>query len=634
MADPSLTRALDPAKAQRLLAAACDNIRGLENNACVLENELLQSRVEARQLNATLDSSPLVALSKLITRLRIKVLPPGSGPHSFVRWVIGRSRRLRMPPYPDPYPVWIARHEPQAFAQLQAPSNAAPCIYFLLTGHGSALQASLKSVLAQTDPNWRLLLTVAAPYPFEDARIQTVEAPAHASAAAVWNKALESAPDGYVAILRPGDHLAPGAVSALRGTLEKEPRIGMIYSDEDAIDGVGRRCDPLFKPDWSPETFRAMDYMGNLTAFHLPLVREIGGFRPEFGEAAVYDLALRASEKTASIRHSPLVLYHSQKASVRQRGYGLDGSRAVQEHLDRLQLAGEVAAESTQGLRQIRYRVGLPLVSIVIPSKDQPRLLERCVESLLAGDYPSQEIVLVDTGSVTPEAREVNARLALRPGVRLLHWDQPFNYSAVNNFAVRQARGDVLTFLNDDTEVISPDWLERMLEYALQPNVGAVGAKLLYSNETIQHAGIVLGLKNIICGHLLQRAPDSAAAGHPLAVARNVSAVTGACLMMRRSVFDEVGGFEEQFAGDFNDVDLCLKVRQSGYQVIWTPHARLFHHECQTRGKISIVNGTRHTLFVLERLLFLDRWGAVVGRGDPFYNPNLNQDEADGTVRR
>jgi GT2 family glycosyltransferase len=160
--------------------------------------------------------------------------------------------------------------------------------------------------------------------------------------------------------------------------------------------------------------------------------------------------------------------------------------------------------------------------------------------------------------------------------------------------------------------------------------VGAVGAKLLYSDGTLQHAGIVLGLENLICGHLLRRVPD--ATGYPLAVVRNVSAVTGACLMMRRSVFDEVGGFEEQFAGDFNDVDLCLKVGQSGYQVIWTPYAQLFHHECQTRG--TIINPTRHALFALERLLFLDRWGAVVARGDPFYNPNLNDDEADCTARR
>ena len=604
MADPSLTRALDPVNAQRLLAAACHDIRGLEENARGLEAELHQTRAKALQLQAALAalaSSPHLKLSRRLVRLRNKILPPGGVPHSLVRWVTGRSRcKPPKPTPPDPYHVWIARHEAEAFAQLPAASDAAPCISFVLNGDGPAYQATVQSIHAQTDPNWRLI------------------------------RSMESAADGYVAVLRPGVLLAPVAVAALRLALEKEPQIGIIYSDEDALDDAGRRCNPIFKPDWSPETFRATYYFGNLTAFHLPIVREVGGLRPEFGEAAVYDLALRVSEKTASIRHTPLVLCHSATAQMGRTASSPKAARAVQEHLDRLQVAGEIAAESPQGFRRVHYRVGRPLISILIPSKDQPRLLERCVESLLTGKYPSQEIVLVDTGSVTPESRAVNSRLASRPGVRLLQWDQPFNYAAVNNFAVRHARGEVLTFLNDDTEVITPDWLERLLEHALRPNVGAAGAKLLYSNGTLQHAGIVLGLKNKICGHLLQHAPD-AASDRLLAVARNVSAVTGACLMMRRSVFDEVGGFDEQFAGDFNDVDLCLKARQRGYQVIWTPHARLYHHECQTRG--TLVNPARHALFALERLLFLDRWGAVVERGDPYYNPNLNRDEADCTPR-
>jgi O-antigen biosynthesis protein len=634
MADPSLTSALDPANAPRLLAAACYNIRGLEDSARGLEAQLHQSRAEARQLHAALTalaSSPHLTLSQRITRLRNTLLPPGSSRLSFARWITGRSRRQpALPPTPaDPYQNWIERYERPAFAQLPAASETAPRIHFLLAGRGLALQASVQSIVAQTDPNWRLFLTAAEPISFEDARIQTV-AP-QASLPAAWNAALELASDGFVAVLRPGAQLAPVAVAALRLALEKDPRAGMIYSDEDALDDAGRRCDPLFKPDWSPEMFRAVDYVGNLTAFDLTLVREVGGFRPEFGEAAFYDLALRISEKAASIVHAPLVLCHSSKPLTEPKDYKSYSSRAVQEQLDRLQIGGEVAAQPS-GVRHVHYRVGRPLTSILIPSKDQPRLLKSCVESLLAGDYPNQEIVLVDTGSVTPEARAVNARLASRPGVRLLHWDRPFNYSAVNNFAVRQARGEVLAFLNDDTEVITPDWLERMLEHALQPNVGAVGAKLLYSNGTLQHAGIVLGLKDKICGHLLQHAPDDAEHAKHLAVARNVSAVTGACLVMRRSVFDEAGGFEEQFAGDYNDVDLCLKVRQRGYQVIWTPHARLFHHECQTRG--TILNPTRHALYALERLLFLDRWGAVVNRGDSFYNPNLNQDEADCTLRR
>jgi O-antigen biosynthesis protein len=665
MADPSLTSALDPANAQRLLSAACHNIRGLEEGARGLEAELHHSRAEARELQAelhrsraearelqaafsTLASSPYLAISRRIVCLRNRLLPPGSARLYFLRWVAGRpvhppsfptlppapaSPDQTLPPAPaSPYQTWIARHETPAFAQMPVASDAAPCIHFLLAGEGPGLRASVQSILAQTDPHWRLFLAAPEPFHTEDARIQTLAPTSPASSPAGWNAALESASEGFVAVLRPGDQLAPVAVAALRIALENDPRAGMIYSDEDALDEAGHRCDPLFKPDWSAETFRAVDYVGNLTAFHLPLVREVGGFRSEFGEAAVYDLALRVSEKAASILHAPMVLCHSPINASRQACPACEtaSEQAVQEHLDRLQVAGEVASQPSSGLRQVHYRVGQPLTSIIIPTKDQPRLLTRCVESLLACEYPNQEILVVDTGSVTPEARAVNARLAAQPGVRLIDWDRPFNFSAVNNFAVRQARGEVLAFLNDDTEVITPDWLERMLEHALRPNVGAVGAKLLYPDETVQHAGIVLGLKDKICGHLLHHARNDAGYAHHLTVARNVSAVTGACLVMRRSVFDEVAGFEEQFAGDFNDVDLCLKVRQRGYQVIWTPHARLFHHECQTRGTID--NPTRHALYTLERLLFLDRWGALVARGDAYYNRNLNQDEADCTL--
>ncbi len=568
MADPVLTRALDPAQARRLLAAACDNIRGLEV-------ELRQSREGKRR-------SLLAAVFRRVASLRHKVLPPG--------------RHTAKPITDNSYRLWIRQVEAGVLTKLPAASGGAPLIYFLLIGEGQALETSLRSVLAQTDSNWRLILVTTGTISVQDSRVQIVAAAPNAPAS-----------DGYVAVIHAGDQLAPAAVAALRLALEKEPRAGMIYSDEDVLDASGRRRDPFFKPDWSPETFRAMNYMGNVTVFALPLVREVGGFRWELGEAAVYDLAQRVTEKNVSIRHTPLVLYHSREP------------------------AGPSKVEAPRPCLALRARGDPPLISIIIPSKDQPRLLSRCVESVLACKYTHQEILILDTGSITPESRQANDRLASQPGVRLLHWDELFNYSAINNFAVRHARGEVLTFLNDDTEVITPDWLERLAEHALRPNVGAVGAKLLYSDKTIQHAGIVLGIKNLVTGHLFQRAPDSAV-GYPLGVTRNVSAVTGFCLMMRRSVFDEVGGFEEQFAGDYNDVDLCLKVRQAGYEVIWTPHACLFHHECQTRG--HIVNPKRHTQFAFERLLFLDRWGSVVERGDPYYNPNLNHNAADGTLRR
>ena len=228
----------------------------------------------------------------------------------------------------------------------------------------------------------------------------------------------------------------------------------------------------------------------------------------------------------------------------------------------------------------------------------------------------------------------MNAHLAGRPGVRLLHWDRkPFNYAAVNNFAARQARGKVLAFVNDDTEVVTPDWLERMLEHALQPEVGAVGAKLLYPGGAVQHAGVFLGVTEHHCGHVMNGFHgDAPGYANRLAAVQNLSAVTGACLVMRRSVFEEMGGFDEQFAGDYNDVDLCLRVRRRGLQVIWTPHARLVHHQCQTRG--TIIHPARHAQLVMERLLFLERWGEEIARGDPYYSPHLTHDGEDCSVRQ
>ena len=220
------------------------------------------------------------------------------------------------------------------------------------------------------------------------------------------------------------------------------------------------------------------------------------------------------------------------------------------------------------GTRHVRYTVGRPLTSIIIPSKDQPRLLGRCVESLLAADYPNQEILLADTGSTTADALAGNARLAATPGVRLLHWDRkPFNYAAVNNFAARHARGEVLAFVNDDTEVIDADWLERMLDHALRPEVGAVGAKLLYAGGAVQHAGVIVGITDHHCGHYMAGFPgEEAGYANRLANAQNLSAVTGACLVMRRDVFEEMRGFDEQFAGDYNDVDLCLACGGAGFR--------------------------------------------------------------------
>src|SRR5262245_13321651 len=576
----------DLAYACRLLAAAEARIRNLEAH-------LAQTQARFDSLNekhADVIGSSGWRWVMRYRRLRNRLFPEGTRVHRFLTWLaraVTVKPTFRVPRrFLNDYERWIALHEPVAFAAFPArpvTADSAPTISLLLMEGDDllALKATLDSVLAQTDPNWQLCIASKRPRELpEDPRVCFADtAAASASQAERLNAALAKATGGFIGVIEAG-RLAPHAIAVIRQSVAKHPEIGILYSDEDAIDKTVRR-DPIFKPDWSPETFRAQPYLGHLTLLRRDLVEKAGSFRPEFDGAAIYDLALRVSEAAPAVRHLPLVLYHSgkRKGSL-PRPHTDAGARAVQAHIERLGWSGNVSPGMVPGMQQVRYRVaGDPLVSIIIPSKDQPELLERCVESVLVSDYPHREIVLLDNGSQTPRAQENYARLAERQGVRVVAWNHPFNYAAINNFGVRAARGAVLLFLNNDMEVITRDWLERLLEHALRPEVGAVGAKLLYADGTVQHAGVIVGMNDQTSGHYFKGFPgDAPGYLNRLVTVQNLSAVTGACLMMRRTVFEQVGGFDEQFAVNFNDIDLCLKVRTAGYQVIWTPHARLFHY--------------------------------------------------------
>jgi GT2 family glycosyltransferase len=259
-------------------------------------------------------------------------------------------------------------------------------------------------------------------------------------------------------------------------------------------------------------------------------------------------------------------------------------------------------------------------VSIIIPNKDYPEGLARCIDSIRRSSFAEYEILLVENRSVLPETFTYYEQLRTSPDVQLLIWDQPFNYAAINNFAVAHTRGEVLLFLNNDVEAINADWLERLLEHALRPEVGAVGAKLYYPDNTIQYAGYVLGL-----GHVHQHFPrDSAGYAHRLVIAQNLSAVTGACMMTRKDVFEAVQGFDEQFALDFNDIDLCLKMRKQGYRILWTPHAELCHFESKTRGRSK--TPAQELRFQQDQRQFRARWATELSNGDPYYNRNLCED--------
>ncbi|MGZ5503860.1 MAG: glycosyltransferase family 2 protein, partial [Chthoniobacterales bacterium] len=397
-----------------------------------------------------------------------------------------------------------------------------------------------------------------------------------------------------------------------------------IYSDEDKITEAGLDA-PFLKPDWSPDFFLSYNYLCHFTIFRRSLVEQVGGFRSEFDGAQDYDLFLRIIERTQRIHHIPRVLYHWRRTAtstadnIRRKPEALEaGRKAIHEHLQRGGESGYVAIDwRTHGYWVKREIKHARKISIIIGTRDRIPLLSRCIETLVAKtSYREYEIVIVDNDSASDEARHY----FMHTLHRVLRYDGPFNFSAMNNFAVEQTDSPWLLFLNNDVEVIEKEWLTAMVEHVQRPEVGAVGARLLYPNETIQHAGVVMGVGGIAEHAFKNFGAEDPGVCRQLQVTRNYSAVTGACLLTRREVFDEVGGFDEaQLPVTFSDVDLCLKMRRAGYLIVYTPFAKLIHHESATRHRSAEPR---------ESDVIRQRWGDVLAR-DPYYNPNLSRAAAD-----
>ena len=406
------------------------------------------------------------------------------------------------------------------------------------------------------------------------------------------------ADNSWLMLLGPGDQLSEHALYWFASEARSNPDAVMIYADDDEIE-AGRRCRPRFKPDWSMTHLRATDYIGRAVALNARAVAEAGGLRSGNLAGDTWELLLRVGERAGDrVCHIPAVLLHRD---------------AEQEKLAR------------PVCRRIRFELPAipPWVSIVIPTRDAMGLLRQCVESLLEKTtYPRFEIVVVDNGSRDPAALDYLAEIAARPGIRVLRYDRPFNYSAINNFAVREACGDVVCLLNNDTEVISPDWLEEMVGHLTQDKVGVVGAKLYYPDGRVQHAGDTVGPGGC-ANHLHQHiAGDDPGYCNRAIVAQELSAVTAACLLTWRKLYLELGGLNEKnLPIAFNDVDYCLRVRKAGYKVIWTPHAELYHHESVSRGRDKSlwrkIQGEREARYMRRT------WRKEM-ESDPFYNPNFS----------
>ena len=497
------------------------------------------------------------------------------------------------------------------------------------------LRECIESVLTQTYENCELILIddhstdpetlrCLTELAASDSRIILAKDEKRRGISAASNRGLALAKGDWAGFLDHDDLLEPDALFQNVKWLQDHPDADLIYSDEDKLTEQGFDS-PIFKPDWSPDYFLSCNYVCHFTLIRRELIKQVGGFRSKFDGAQDYDLFLRVIEQTNRIDHIPRVLYHWRRTLTStadnvqcKPGMLQAGRLALEGHLERKQQAGHVTVDWRTYLYWVKRELTeAKKISIIIPVRDRVDLLAHCIDSLTRKTiYAPYEIIVVDNDSQSEDARAYFSHFKHR----LLHYSGPFNLSALNNFAVKQTDSPWLLFLSYHTEVLDADWMTTMAEHVQRPEVGAVGPRLLYPDDTVQHAGIVVGVGGIAEYAFRGSPAEVPGVCRQLQATRNYSAVTGACLLTRRDVFEEVGGFDEEcLPVHFNDVDLCLKMRRAGYSIVYTPFARLYHHESRVRSQ---------PVEPLEANPMRERWTQVLER-DPYYNPNLSRERAD-----
>ncbi|MBT8070242.1 MAG: glycosyltransferase family 2 protein [Gammaproteobacteria bacterium] len=481
---------------------------------------------------------------------------------------------------------------------------------------------------ASKDPAVRQALERAAA---QDERIKVTHREVNGHISAASNSALDLCNGEWVALMDHDDLLAEHALFWVADAITRHPEARLIYSDEDKISEHGFRFEPYFKCNFNRELFYSHNMICHLGAYRRDIVKAIGGFREDFEGAQDHDLALRCIEhiEPEQIHHVPRVLYHwrrhpgSTTRGLAEKPYSVTaGVRALQEHFNRRSVAARV--EGTLNGYHVRYELpkASPLVTLVIPTRNGVDLLRTCINSINEQTtYPNYDILIVDNGSDDEETLDYLRELEEQGRATVRRDHRPFNFGALNNAAVNEAKGELVALVNNDIEVITPDWLDEMVGMALQPEVGAVGAKLLYPDGKIQHAGVVLGLGGV-AGHAFKQFPGDTREYHNRAqLAASYSAVTAACLVIRKKTYLDAGGFEEDnLTHAFNDVDFCMRVRQAGYTNVWTPHALLYHHESATRGHED--TRAKRARFDEEVRFMQKRWGRQLLE-DPAYSRNL-----------
>ena len=505
------------------------------------------------------------------------------------------------------------------------------------------LRQMIESLIVQTYSNWELCIVNASPdneemqkvlaeYSAGDSRVRFCNLKENLGIAENTNRAFAMTKGEFVGLLDHDDLLAPNALYEIVKILQDHPQADALYTDEDKVTTeLDEHFQPHLKSDFNLDLLRSNNYICHFFVVQKSIVEKAGGFRKEFDGAQDYDFIFRCTENAGEVLHVPEILYHwrTHKASTADnpasKMYAFEaGKRAIEAHLERTGTKGEVSHTQDLGFYRVKYPVqGKPLVSVIIPNKDEKETLQTCLEMLEKNTgYQNFEIIIVENNSTTDEIFRYYKELSGNRKIHLLRRGKEFNYSAINNFAAAHAKGEYLLFLNNDVKSINPDWLEEMLGVCQRPEVGGVGAKLIYPDNTIQHAGCVIGMGGI-AGHMFVDMPaDRTGYLHKASLLQDMSAVTAACLLMKKEVFEQAGGFTEELAVAFNDVDLCLKVRKNGYLIVYDPYAKLYHMESKTRGAEDSKEKVRR--FQTEIEYMRCHWIDILKNGDPCYNKNLS----------
>ena len=555
------------------------------------------------------------------------------------------------------YEAWFARHKADKRVlrrQKHASFAQKPLISIVIPLYCTPLpylKELIESVRRQSYENWQLCLADGSPddkakeflekHYGREKRIVYQKLKENGGISANTNAAAELAKGEYLMFCDHDDTLEPDALYEIVKAIN-DTDADVVYTDEDKVSMDGQHYfDPNFKPDFNLFRLRENNYICHIFVVRKSLTDETGMLRSEFDGAQDFDFILRCCEKAKKITHIPKVLYHwrchmdSTAADPSSKAYAYEaGRKAIREHYQRMGIDAKVDMTERPGWYRSHIKVqGNPMVSIIIPNKDHTDDLELCLFSMSRkSTYRNYEVLIVENNSEKEETFEYYKKLPERyPKVRVLTWEKEFNYSAINNFAAKKAQGEYLLFLNNDVEILTPDWIEEMLQNCQQENVAAVGAKLYYPDDTIQHAGVVLGLGGI-AGHIMCRASreDPGYFGRMISV-QEISAVTAACMMVKKSEFDSVKGFDETFQVAFNDIDLCMKFRAAGKKIVFTPYAELYHYESKSRG----LEDTPEKQFRFDKEVkrFQEKWAQQLEMGDPYYSPNLSVTEGDCSLR-